>query len=134
MRNQFSGIMCALRSALRGALESHPLLYPDVVEAVVADVRQLDDILREFRVCIYDVERDAYGIMSPNHKDEDGEPFYVGAFVTLDWLDRYALSTPEEFHDAYVQLQMKQGICNVVTLPNGETSLKYFRVSYDDIE
>jgi hypothetical protein len=134
MTIQSSTIVSALRSALRSALAAHPRLCPNSLDELLADVSQLDDILREFRVCIWEQgSRCDYGIMSPHHKDEDGEPFWVGAFVTLDWLDQHALSTPEEFDDAYMQVAMEQGSCQLVTLPSGEMSLKYYPISYDDI-
>jgi len=132
---QSNSIMSALGTALRSALVSHPHLCPNCLEELIADSDQIDDILREFRVRIWDQGPGAaYGIMSPHFADESGEPFYCGAFVTLEWLDRYATSTLEEFDSAYTQVMIEQGSCEVVTLPNGEKSMKYYPITYDCIE
>jgi hypothetical protein len=129
MTSQSNSIMSALQSALRRALTAHPHLLPESLECTVADVRQLDDILREFMVRIWDVEPGwEYGIMSPNFVDEGGAPFLSGAFVTLEWLDDHALLSREEFDQAYIKVMIEQGSCEVVTLPSGETSLKYYAI------
>lgn len=135
MTQESNTIMSALGSALRSALVSHPHLCLERLKAMVADTSQINDSLREFRVRIWDQDEwSGYGIMSPHFADESDEPFYSGAFVTLDWLDRHALCTREEFDEAYTKVIIEQGSCEVVTLPSGEKSLKYYPITYDCIE
>lgn len=135
MTKETNTIMSALGSALRSALVSHPHLCRECLESMVADANQINDALREFMVRIWDQDEwSGYGIMSPHFSDENDEPFYSGAFVTLDWLDRHALCTREEFAQAYTNVMIEQGSCEVVTLPNGEKWLKYYPITYDCIE
>lgn len=110
MTTQPNDIMSALSAALRSTLATHPHLCPIFLEEVLADQSQVSDILREFTVRIFlDIDGYGYCVMSPLHVDEGGEPFFCGVFVGLDWLGRHALSSREEFDEAYEAIQREWG-------------------------
>lgn len=110
MTMQPNTIMSALSTALKRALAAHPHLCPIFLEEVLADQSQILDILCEFTVRIFpDIDGYGYCVMSPLHVDDDGDPFYCGVFVGLDWLSRHALSTREELDGAYEAIKREWG-------------------------